>query len=120
MLLNDTAHISTTSYASKNAFVMVLAEEATNHSIATTAELRRVPIARAATFQKGDMVTLAIGALCMCDHLDPSASSGPGPNTSRISPWANTHLRPWPRVRGACPRDSGDPQHRLLQRCSLV
>ena len=80
MLLNDTAHISTTSYASKNAFVMVLAEEATNHSIATTAELRRVPIARADNFQKEDIVTLASGAKCKRDHLDTSASFTQGPN----------------------------------------
>jgi len=76
LLLNDAAHASTSRYASHNAIVSVLAEQATNHGISTTAELRRVPLARQDTSQRGDMVTLASGVLCKRDHLDPNRSFG--------------------------------------------
>ena len=72
LLLNDAAHASTSRYASHNAIVPVLAEQATNHGISTTAGLRRVPIARPDTTQRGDLVTLANGILCKRDHLDPT------------------------------------------------
>ena len=41
MLPNDAARASTSHYASHNAIVIVLAEQATNYGVGTTAELRR-------------------------------------------------------------------------------
>ena len=74
MLLNDSSHATNSRWASHNAISVLIAEQATNHGITTSAAPRSVPIAQDDTSQKGDLVTLISGVLCKRDHQAPDRS----------------------------------------------
>ena len=74
MLLNDSSHATNSRWASHNAICALIAEQATNHGITTSATARSVPLARDDTSQKGDLVTLASGVLCESDRQSADRS----------------------------------------------
>jgi hypothetical protein len=74
MLLNDSSHATNSRWASHNAISVLIAEQATNHGITTSAAPRLVPIAKEDTSQKGDLATLVSGVLCKRDHQAPDRS----------------------------------------------